>query len=235
MAANFNGTSSRLIYTKSTSATDLSIVTYAFWLKRDLGAANRDIFWNGGAWSTLYHSFVQYDNGLSKLCFVADWTTAEARWSITNTADDTAWHHHVITYDFGATTNDPEWWIDDATKTITEVVTPTGTSSHAADDGTLTLGAYDDGSAEFWGGKIAEFSIFNRALTAGERTSLAGGASASSYLGDGLVFHARLEDNDYADLVSGNAPTNTAVTNFAHPTITDPSQSSPRYLIQGGI
>lgn len=161
MAREFNGSSNRIIFTKSGASTDLSVLTYSFWIIRDTGGTYRNVFWSGGSWSATYHSFLQYDNGLSKLCFVANWTGAEPRWSVPNTADDTVWHHHIITYDFGSTSNDPVWYIDNVLQTVTEVVTPSGSADYAKDDGTITLGAYDDGSAEYWDGKISDLSLIH--------------------------------------------------------------------------
>ncbi len=218
MARAFDGSGDYIIFTKSPAATDLSALTYSFNLTRNSGGANRNPFWSGGSFADNYHSFLQYDNGLSKLAFVANWTGAEARWSIPNTADDAAWHNHIISYDFGATTNDPVWYIDGISQTVTEVVTPSGSASFAADDGTLTLGAYDDGSAEYWDGKMAEFAIWNRILSSDEATFIGNGKSPS-HIANGLVFYAPLSGRfgPEREIINGTTGVITNAVHSPHP------------------
>lgn len=217
MARDFNGTTDYIRYTKALAATDLETFTYSFSIIRDTAGSNKNIFWSGSTWHDNFHSFIQYDNGLSRLAFVTNWSTAEARWTVPNTASDSSWHNHVVSYSYSATTNDPTWYIDGVSQTVTESVTPSGTSNHTTDDGNLAIGAGHDGSYEWWDGKIAEFAIWNRILTSAESISISNGMSARS-IPYGLVFYAPLA-NGPADIVGQAVPIVSGGTNIAHPPI----------------
>lgn len=221
MAYDFDGAGDYITpFTKGAAATDLQNFTYSFSLIRDAGGSNKNIFWSGFTWSDNFHSFIQYDNGLSKLALVTNWSTAEARWSVPNTASDTSWHNHVIGYSYSATTNDPTWYIDGVSQTVSEHVTPSGTSNHTTDDGNISIGAGHDGSYEYWDGKIAEFAIWNRVLTAAEATILGKGFSPL-FIPNGLVFYAPLV-RGAKDLKSGNSGTIVNAVVFPHPRIIYP-------------
>lgn len=235
MARDFNGTSNYIRFTKSSAVTDLQTFTYSFSIIRDAAGSNKNVFWSGATWSDNFHSFIQYDNGLSKLAFVTNWSTAEARWTVPNTASDSSWHNHVVSYSYSATTNDPTWYIDGVRQTVTESVAPSGTSNHTTDDGNLAIGAGHDGSYEWWDGNIAEFAIWNRILTDTEASQLGIGYTPNLILG-GLIFYAPLKgDNDpEIDIIQSNLATVTNATQITHPTMLYPNVVSKKmYLVQG--
>lgn len=225
MAYDFDGAGDHIVFTKPAAATGLSVLSYSFHLVRDAHTGYREVFWTGGHWNTAHHSFVQSDTSNTYMVFNAQWNNSgNARWSITN--PDTAWHNHVITYDYTATTNDPIWYIDGASQTVTERATPTGTPGYADDDGVLRIGAYYDGSGEYWDGKIAEFAIWNRILTATEAAILGAGFSPL-FIPNGLVFYSPLMRNTQ-DIKGGNVGTVTNAVVFPHPRIIYPG-SYQRY------
>ena len=142
MAYLFDGTGDYITFTKSAAATDLSQISYSFhYIKDAFSGVYREIFWSGGSWAATYHTFVQHDSA-NYMAFVANWTTAEARWSIPNPTDG-VWVNDVWTYDFGATTNDPVGYRNGVSQTVTERVAPAGTADYAKDDGQLRLDGED--------------------------------------------------------------------------------------------
>lgn len=218
MAYLFDGTGDHINFTKSAAATDLAQVSYSFhYIKDAFTGEYREIFWSGGAWSANFHTFVQHDS--SYMAFGSNWTTQESRWSIPVPTDG-VWTNDVWTYDFGSSANLPVAYRDGVSQTITIRANPIGTADYAKDDGNLRIGAYQDGSAEYWLGKIAEFAIWNRILTAAEAAILGKGYSPL-FIPNGLVFYAPLIRN-VPDLKGGGSGTVTNAAVFAHPRIIYP-------------
>lgn len=224
MAYLFDGSGDYITINKSAAATDLAQISYVFWLYSDTGiTGGRNPFWSGGSWNANFHSFVQHDGNNANLAFCANWTTTEGRWHITRDSGNT-WTQHVITYDFGASTNDPIWYRNGTVITgpdFFEQAAPSGTADYAKDDGTLTIGAYDDGSTEYWLGRIAEFAIYNRILTATEAYVLGKGFSPL-FIPNGRVFYDPLIRGS-RDLMSGNVGTVTNAVVTPHPRIIYPT------------
>lgn len=226
MAYDFVPASSqRIIINKGTSAIDLSQISYSFHYQKDsMTGTYREILWSGGHWASDYHSFIQHDTS-NYMAFVANWTGAEARWSIANPSDST-WTNDVWTYDFGSSANDPVAYRNGSSVTVTERVTPSGSADYAKDVANLAIGSYSDGSGEYWDGKIAELAIWNRILTAAEAAILGDGYSPL-FIPNGLVFYAPMIRN-VQDLKSGNTGTITGATVANHPRIIYPSAQELR-------
>ncbi len=221
MAYIFDGAGDYITINKGTTATDLSQISYSWRSYMDTGTTGyREVFWSGGSFNANFHTFVQHDTNNTDFAFMANWGTTDGRWHITRDSVDT-WTNHVITYDFGATTNDPIWYRNGVSQSVTEIGTPAGTAGHTADDGTLTIGAYDDGSTEYWLGRIAELAIWNRLLTAAEAEILGDGFSPL-FIPNGLVYYTPLIRN-VSDLKSGNSGTITNALVTPHPRIIYPA------------
>lgn len=218
MARDFDGTSSHISFTKSAAATDLSTVSYSYWVLPPSGITGfREVFWNGESYPNTYHSFVQHDNDNANYGFGANWTTAEAKWKVPRGTMG-VWQHHLITYDFGSSANNPVWYINGVSQTVSTIVAPTGSADFAKDAGTLNLGSYFDGSAEFWLGGVAEFAMYNKILVQADATNLAAGYAPSFYP-DGLVFYAMLTgaNTPEYDAVGKTFGTVTSSARIAHP------------------
>lgn len=227
MAYDFDGSGDYISISKSAAATDLSVFSYSFNLIVDSTAGtNHNVFWMGSTWETNLHSFLQTSSGSGRLEFVTGWSTNHARWSIANSG--TSWHNHVITYDFSATTNDPVWYQDGVSQSITENVAPAGTANYAKDTSAFKIGAGHDGTYEFWDGKIAEFAIWNRVLTAAEAAIMGDGFSPL-FIPNGLVFYAPMI-RSLPDLKGGGVGTATNAVVYPHPRIIYPSSSQMRKL-----
>ena len=222
MAYDFDGSGDHIALTKGASAIDLSVLSYSFHVAQDATGTYREIFWMGGAWPSNFHSFCQEDGGGWGLTFKSGCTTGtqHGAWSIGN-AGDTAWHNRVITYDYTSVSNDPLSYLDGVSQTVTERATPTGSPRYSEDTSNLRLGAYSDGSAEYWDGRIAEFAIWNRILTAAEAAILGDGFSPA-FIPNGLVFYAPMI-RGLQDLKSGNVGTATNAVVYPHPRIIYPT------------
>lgn len=135
------------------------------------------------------------------------------------------WHNLTITYDGSSTSNDPIFYHNGVSQTVTERRAPTGTLNTST--GELFVGVHPDGTE--WDGPIAEAAIWNRVLTASEAAIL-GDAFSPAFILNGLVFYAPLigRASPEPDLRGGTTGTVTGATNFAHPRIIYPSPAQMR-------
>ena len=86
----------------------------------------------------------------------------------------TVWTHIAITYNADADTNDPVFYVNGTSISVTEFQTPSGTrSSGAADD--LRIGMRLGGFGGFLDGRMDDVRLFTRLLTAEEVAILAAG------------------------------------------------------------
>lgn len=74
--------------------------------------------------------------------------------------------HWIVTFNAGATTNDPIWYVNGSSVSITERLAPTGTAR--ADGAYLYLGNNSPGFTSGWDGKLLYIRYWNRILTATE-------------------------------------------------------------------
>lgn len=114
-----------------------------------------------------------------------------AVWEYQTDVSLNAWHHLLITYDRGSTTNDPLIYVDGVSVTVTETVAPTGTARTGA--AAYRLGENVAGGADL-NGTLAELGYWNRALSADEARGLGtpGKAFAPSCYPRGLVLYKPL-------------------------------------------
>ena len=115
--------------------------------------------------------FVSVDNDASgdvyKLRLYQFFSGVNGIWSSTNTVlSKDKWHHIAITYNNGATTNDPIMYVDGKQVAITESSTPTGTFDADGSD-ELYLGNREDGARTF-NGLIGMARLFDDIRTVGE-------------------------------------------------------------------
>jgi len=95
------------------------------------------------------------------------WTSL-GTWTVTAPAVG-AWNHLILTYDSGSTANDPVVYLNGSSVTVTETVAPSGTLQ------TNTSGYHigNRGAADrTWDGRICEFVVYDRILTAQEASIL---------------------------------------------------------------
>jgi hypothetical protein len=147
---------------------------------------------------------MEFDDGWG-LALVIPWSGAPGygAWSIAKPSTG-AWHNLVVTYDYGATTNDPVIYLNGVSQTVTERQAPSGSPTN--DASTLRLGA-NATPGEYHDGRFAEFAIWNRILSAD------GKGFSPKCLPRGMVLHSPFNRATEIDTIQGatitlaNSPT----------------------------
>jgi len=146
---------------------------------------------------------------------VGGWSTQYGDWYTTDSViEDNTWHHVVITYDAGSTSNDPIIYIDGTSVGVTERTdcTPAGTwggidtddcfigarSSGDATDGSASPASGTDGRSLY--GMMAQFSVWDSIVSSDEVSALyaasdgngvydvRGGFVSSEIVDNGLIY-----------------------------------------------
>lgn len=155
-------------------------------------------------------------NGIATYRYEITWSGGNGRWDITRPSQD-AWHHLLVTYDQGSTSNDPVIYLDGSSVTVTEASAPLTTLTTNTDAYVIGNRATDD--LRYWEGYLAEFAIWNRILTAAEAAIL-GRAYSPLFIPNGLVSYCPLI-RDMVDIKNGTI-TDDATSEIAHPRIIYP-------------
>lgn len=112
------------------------------------------------------------------------------------------WFHVAITYNDASTANDPLIYINGASQSVTEFITPTGTrNSDAALN--FTIGASGNGSQPF-DGMIQDVRVYNRILTVGEILTIYRGHGRRFPITSGLKGYWPLDDGPDATSADGD-------------------------------
>ena len=160
-ASDFNATTSIVTITQQV-AINSNVFTFGCWTYREgsgEGTIGRIVDKRAvGGWT------VYVGDANTNYSFDADWSTTDGDWDIALPALNT-WVHFAVSYDFGATTNDPTFYFDGVEQTETEDATPVGTEANGADD--LTIGNLA-AATRTWDGKLADCFFYNHILTANE-------------------------------------------------------------------
>lgn len=224
MARSFNGSTDKITSTLATGQKGLTTQTYHCAIKRasagevgygsvfttEVAAARRFIFQNDNG-----------DAGFG-LYFQAPWTTTSGGWSVAYPGD-TNYHWYTITYDGSATTNNPVWYKDGVSVTVTTRFSPAGT--FRTDETDLIIGNRSN-QTETWDGTIAEFAKWDRILTAAEIDQLGKGYSPL-FIPRGLVLYMPIIGNysPEIELRMGSNGTLTGTTKVPHPRIIYPNNA----------
>src|SRR3990167_840920 len=218
MALDFPGSGGvGITYTATATQDGLTSFTISLWYQRTAGCGE---FGYGRPFTKDPYWQILNDNGDAGngMVFEADFSTTNGIWSVAYPSNG-VWVHDLITYNGTATTNDPVWYRNGSSITVTERTTPSG--SIATDTSELYVGWSSDGTE--WDGAVAECAYWNRIVTAAEIEALTEGYSAS-FINNGLKFYAPVIRNNN-DIVGGAAATTSgSPTNFAHPKIIYPSK-----------
>ena len=102
-----------------------------------------------------------------RLCYYHKFDTSAGYWSTTGITNN-AWSHACVAFDSSSSANDPTFFINGESKTVTESITPNGGSS---DDSTANLiigNLRTDLDDPSFGGLIDDVRIYNRALSGDE-------------------------------------------------------------------
>jgi hypothetical protein len=122
--------------------------------------------------------------GYGAFRFQRDWSGANGNWESNNSWNDTDMHHVAVTYNGGATTNDPVFYVDGVGVSTNEIAAPTGTlQSDAAEP--LIAGEIGNGTQD-WSGLLG-FLNYDNSIWDAEQVNRAkwwgtqGGASKCYY------------------------------------------------------
>ena len=143
----------------------------------------------------------------------ADWVIAAPSLNV--------WHHVLVTYDSSSATNDPIFYIDGISQSLTGDSNTTGTANTNTEP--YIIGNRGD-VARTWDGRLCEFAIWNRILTAAEVASIGGDSFSALFYPDSLIFYAPLI-REAIDIKGTGSLTDTATSVIAHPRIIYPQGS----------
>jgi len=228
MARNFDETDDYLEVTADAAVNGLTTYSIGCWVTRESGGESGygRLAQKGPNTAPNRYWRIENDNEGAGwgMIFVAEWSSAQGAWSIAY--PDTAWHHHLITYDATSTANNPLWYLDGASQSVTERITPSGTL--ATDNNEFNIGSSTTRSLT-WDGSIAEFAIWNRILTPGEAKGLGAGFSPV-YYPNGLVFYCPIFGNNSPEpeLMKGTGAVVLGAAKVAHPRIIYPAAKELR-------
>lgn len=168
-----------------------------------------------------------FSNPPDELRLLYPWTTSaggNAEWRITApAASATTWHALTMTYDDSSTSNDPVFWVDGSSVSVTEAVAPSGSPSASTE--AWVLGNRKSDNARVWDGQIAQFAVWDRILSNADIAALALGYAPRSFP-RGLRCDVPLV-RDVVDWAGGAATiTGTAVQ--PHPPIRYPGRATRR-------
>ena len=149
------------------SIDNLALRSIAFWMVVDTIDGTESVIVGKDAAS--WRMSIFNDN----LRFLITWSTGNGIWHITPPSTG-AWAHVAMTYDRGATTNNPIMYLDGASKTVTEDSTPSGTVD---DDsaGNLLLADFDTTQGFDFDGQLEDVRIADVIWTAEQIARLASG------------------------------------------------------------
>lgn len=166
MARNFSGAATDKITSSSTHSWP-TVNTWSAWTYRT-GAG-------GGSLGVIFQKLntnTRLFNDGSSIFLVADWSTQNGEWFVSLPSNN-VWHNIVVTYDAGSTTNDPVFYIDGSSVTVTENVTPTG--SYSVTSQSMVIGNNGNSNNRNYGGNIRDVSHYDVILNTNEITSLSKG------------------------------------------------------------
>ena len=216
MARDFNGTNTDYLTASSPVITSIPILSFSFWFYADSVSQYKNIISMEMGSQDLR---MEFDGGWGWV-FAYPKGSDACKWSIP-TPSTGSWQNLVVTYDSTSDSNDAIFYIDGVSKTVTERNFPAGsfvtTMSNIRLGGSQTL-------SQMWDGRLAEFGMWNRQLTAAEAAILGKGFSPA-FIRNGLTSYAPLigRNSPENDLRYGSNFTVTGTSNTAHPRIIYPS------------
>lgn len=163
-ALDFDGSDDRVSIPADPLHNDSTTSTYAGWFYPTSTTQNRRFFENG---VTILN---QWSNGQIRID-MGRWSGGYANWeTATGVITPNEWQHIALTYDYGSTANDPVLYVNGVSVDLTETTAPSGTVTDTANYA-IFVGNRSD-SARPWAGRIDDFRMYDRVLTASEVASL---------------------------------------------------------------
>lgn len=203
MSGIFNGTTSKITTTLSTSSTTR---TWVGWFDATSSGGGT----KGRIFDQENDMLFFYDTGTTNFLLVRGKDTVNGEWTVPAPALGTL-THYVVEYTYGST---PLVWFDGVAQTVT--VRDAGTGSELVSTLPLVIGGSSTYSRS-WDGEISEFAVFDGALSSTSRDYLAAGGFASSVdEWETLALYLQLVDDVY-DSISDANMTDTDITYGTHP------------------
>ena len=213
MALYFNNASSNKLTTAFTShGTQRSYSVWVYRIGTGGGGTGR-IFDKRTASSQV--EVLLFTGGIE---FDRNFSTSQGSWKVADTVGTNAWQHIVVTYDSGATTNDPVFYINGASQVLTLDTAPVGIAITNTDP--YVIGNRGNDNLRNFDGYIAEFAIYDRILTQAEITILSRGYSPSFIPASLVSYHPLIREPIDRRGAVGTISGATAV---AHPRIIYPA------------
>ena len=165
LAGSFNGVNSKISNPNITPLSSASVMSVSIWFKRNDIVFERGIMSigvDGAAGGGIFLLAYGYSSIGSRNLFF-EFGSAKGRYIFTNTTNTNQWYHIVITSD-GSTVNA---YLNGSLQ---------GSSSQGggliAPDAILSIGSMNVSGGKYHNGEIDQIRIFNKALSAGEVTTL---------------------------------------------------------------
>lgn len=152
--------------------------------------------------------------------FQQPWSVATGWWKSNTTIPVDTWSHVAVTYDTGATGNDPVFYVNGTATASTEYGAPSGTVTDPASAWLLGNRGSLSRSCK---GQLAEVAIWNRILTAAE-VALLGDGYSPLFIPNGLVVYEPLLRDNVNPKMSASTISGALVQ--PHPRIIYPGRSS---------
>lgn len=112
--------------------------------------------------------------------FDRNFSGGQGSWKINDPAGTSVWFNLVVTYDSSATTNDPIFYYNGVSQSLSLDSNPaSGTPNTSTDP--YVLGNRGNDNARNWAGDICEFAVWDRILDQSEITALANGFSPAFF------------------------------------------------------
>lgn len=144
MARDFDGTNDRISFGSDASIDDFVAMTICAWVRAD--AAATDVILSKSNTGSGEGPSFYFDS--DKLRLIRPFSTTDGDWNSGAASLSTGQLKHVaVTYDRGATTNDPVFYIDGVAQTTTEATAPVGTADADATQNLVageTSGGFND-------------------------------------------------------------------------------------------
>lgn len=197
MALDFDGVDDSVELSYSTHGT---LRTYSFHFWYDTKGENSEgrLFDKRVSAATDVEIISFFSNaGIFPFSYRRRWSGGQGAWQLDTDPTASAWHVGAITYDAGATTNDPVWWLDGSKPAMTELITPSGTLNTNTDN--YVLGNRKNDTARSWDGRLCEFAIWDRILSDAELEGITGDNFSPLFYPASLVAYVPLVRalNDY--------------------------------------
>lgn len=143
--------------------------SWSIWLNRNENETMR-CWAKEDAAGNVYQEVLYYYATTGKLSFYRHWTTSGI-WNFTAPAVD-EWHHLLVTYDSGSTSNDPVMYLDGVSQSIAESNTPSGSLVNCSEGFMLGNFRANTSNGIHWRGSLAEFAVWDTILNAAEAKAL---------------------------------------------------------------